>query len=219
MKQGATRKALDGVLRPGGLKLTARMLEYCAFTPGARILDIGCGAGITVNYLCDTCGFDAVGLDSSAAAFSRQGCSQRFYVSNAECMPFEAASFDGAMAECSLSVMKYKGEILDEINRILLPGGKLAISDLYLKEGISPLPGTIDRHSPSCLSGALTKSGLTGILKEHGFKTLCFEDHSYCIPEFLARYIMEYGALEECWQCGQDKKKFGYFLLVAEKTS
>ena len=52
-------------LRPGGLHLTARAVDFCGFAPGDRILDAGCGYGVTGRYLSDEYGIRVVGIDIS----------------------------------------------------------------------------------------------------------------------------------------------------------
>ena len=49
---------------PGGREHSLRMLELAALPPGARILDMGAGAGETLALLRES-GFDAVGIDLS----------------------------------------------------------------------------------------------------------------------------------------------------------
>jgi arsenite methyltransferase len=48
-------------IRPGGFALTKRAIEYCGFGKGARLLDVGCGLGATVEYLVDQHDFDVNG--------------------------------------------------------------------------------------------------------------------------------------------------------------
>ncbi len=52
-------------LRPGGLALTETALSRCSFSPGARILDVGCGSGGTVEWLIRRHGLRAAGVDPS----------------------------------------------------------------------------------------------------------------------------------------------------------
>lgn len=47
---GITEMADDGI-RPGGLRLTERALEFCRFPAQVPVLDVGCGNGATVHYL------------------------------------------------------------------------------------------------------------------------------------------------------------------------
>ena len=193
---------------PGGLTLTKRVAEYCTFIPGAKILDVGCGTGVTMEYLQDTCGLQAVGVDVSLVRLE-QGRKRlpylQFIQAAGESLPFVDVSFDGVITECSLSVMQDAGTVITEISRILIPGGKLAITDVYL-----PIS---DRSA-----GYLNRNQLKTMLEKAGFTIIVWEDQSAFLREFIACYIMEYGSMEELWQCVSiPKTKLGYFLLVAEK--
>lgn len=222
-------KLLDGVLRPGGLKITKRLLEYCEFNSGDRIVDVGCGVGTTVEYLQNKYDLDVIGVDLSKTAVEmgkKRNPDLQLIEASAEKLPFANNSMDGALAECSLSVMQYNSRVLAEINRVLVKGGKLAISDLYIRDEGTPRSG----KERNCLNGAKNYYELEQILKNNDFGILVWEDHSEYLKEFVFRYIMEYGSLEEFWQCNSKgnnhgdisplkKSSIGYFLLVAQKAN
>lgn len=217
----------EGVLRPGGLKLTEQLIGTCAFLTGGKVVDVGCGTGITVEYLRDKYGFWGAGVDISATRI-QQGKARtaglRLIQAAGETLPFAGNSVDGVLAECSLSVMQDTGRVLSEIWRILKPGGKLGVTDLYFRQTSGGVP-----------PGATTKTGIMNhdelmeILEEKGFKRIVWDDRSACLNEFVARFIMEHGSAEMLWQCLALRQKdrelsqqtlkrgLGYFLLVAEK--
>jgi arsenite methyltransferase len=221
-----------GVIRPGGLMLTIRLVEACAFPQGAQVVDIGCGTGITGEFFRNRYGLNAVGVDLSAVLLL-QGKERApdlcLIQAVGEDLPFDDGSVDGVIAECSLSVMQDVERVLAEIRRILLPQGKLGISDIYIRytEGAMPL-----RNIPcrGCISGALTEKELKQKLADHGFKLMMWEDQSQLWKEFIARLIMKYGSLDVFWQSALTvegdnsdlqaaikKARLGYFYLVAEK--
>ncbi|XER11914.1 2-methoxy-6-polyprenyl-1,4-benzoquinol methylase, mitochondrial [Sporomusa aerivorans] len=195
---------------PGELALTRRLIELCSFVPGAKVLDVGCGTGATMRYIHSVCRLETIGIDSSAERLNEaRMCSPglTFIQASGESLPFAPAMFDGVLAECSLSVMQDVGLALQEISRVLVPGGKMAITDLYLADSDSS-------------AGYLNKKQQQTILRELGFTSLVWEDQSAFLREFVARYIMEHGSMEELWQCVVTSgKKIGYFLLVAEKKA
>ncbi|HWR41713.1 DVU_1556 family methyltransferase [Sporomusa sp.] len=222
-----------GVVRPGGVLLTKRLLDYCAFPPLAKIVDVGCGTGITVEYLRDAHGLNVVGVDLSEERL-RQGRERsaglELIQAAGEDLPFTAASVDGVLAECSLSVMQDTGKALAEFSRVVIPAGKLALTDIYVRntDGTSP---PCNMQGSGCISGYLTYGELTKMLEENGFNIIVWEDQSAFLREFVARFIMEHGSAEKLWQClstrSNDRQicepspkttKLGYFLLVAEKT-
>jgi len=205
------------VIRPGGLRLTRQLLEYCTFEQGVKVVDIGCGAGITVQYLRDACHLCAIGIDLSEQLL--QQARERVpdlpvLWASGENLPFPDNSFEGVIAECSLSVMEDVNKVLAECGRILISGGKLAITDVYIRkeEGNDCLPGE---------TGAMTYAQFKKIVEENGFHIIVWEDQSIFLKEFVACFIMEHGLAEELWQCvltkADDRKRLGYFLSVAEK--
>ena len=52
----------DDLLRPGGTELTARAVGFCCLTPGAQMLDLGCGSGVSLRFLREK-EFKTVGID------------------------------------------------------------------------------------------------------------------------------------------------------------
>ena len=45
------REVCGDTVRPGGLTLSERAIAYCKFPLRAKIIDVGCGYGATVEYL------------------------------------------------------------------------------------------------------------------------------------------------------------------------
>jgi len=210
-------KMPEGV-RPGGLMLTQRLVDYCNFEHGAIAIDIGCGTGTTVEYLRNVRGVHAVGVDLSAVLLEqgrKRTIDLQLIQSPGEDLPFTDNSIDGVLVECSLSVMPDAGRVLAEVNRILVPGGKLAITDLYTREA------GYEKQLP----GIMTYSEIIQILQGHCFDIMVFEDQSALLREFVAGFIMEHGSAEELWKCigmeMNDRKNLGlgYYLLVAKKCS
>jgi len=192
--------------RVGGLGLTQEALDFCGFTSGSRLADIGCGKGATVRYL-RAAGFDAVGLDCDTAAIEQAGPYCR--LGDPSRLPYQAESLDGLFFECSLSQMQARRSVLAEANRVLKDGGRLVISDIYFRN---------DRQNGFLLG----RSKWQKIISEAAFTVLFFEDKSEGLAEFAAQLFWQHGSagLKELCGCDMEELKAGYcgyFLLIAQK--
>ncbi len=211
-------RAVTGpAIRPGGLELTGRAVEFCSFPAGARLLDVGCGSGVTVDFLRNRHGLEATGVDISSRLL-REGKSHDATLplirGNAERLPHGDASFDGILCECVLSLVNDAEGALAEFHRVLRPGGRLILSDVYPRE-----PGG-DRMD-GCLKGAVPFSVTRSMLDGTGFSILLWEDHTRYLKELAARLVLAgaepAGFCGEYTKAGGGHRRPGYYLLVARK--
>jgi ubiquinone/menaquinone biosynthesis C-methylase UbiE len=217
------------LLRPGGLELTARAIALARLGAGASVLDLGCGAGDSVRYLC-TLGLDAIGIDGTSDERNRPTRALDpavHIVARAEELPFPQNSVHGVLAECSLSLIEDQERVLLECARVLKDGGCLMISDLYARqpEGIA----AVRALTGSCISGIIVREELETILTRCGFSVEIWEDHSLALRESAARYILQNSSLEGLWTCTAEGStdviqaamrtaRAGYFLLIAARN-
>jgi hypothetical protein len=103
----------------------------------------------------------------------------------------------------------------------------MAITDMYARNRDS-YSLACNAAGTGCKSGIMTFGELAGMLEQHGFSPIVWEDQSAFLKEFVARFIMEHGSAEELWRCIANRRNgkqishqkntgLGYFLLVAEK--
>lgn len=220
------RKALGDALRPGGLALTDEAMAACGLPRGARLLDVGCGAGSTVAHLRDHHGLMAAGLDVSCVLLRSARTSSPelpLALARGERLPVCGGALDAVLAECSLSVMAEVGAVLAEFRRVLKSGGRLIIADLYLRapDGLTRAGA---RRPVSCLSGALTRTQIERALAGQGFDLLVWQDRSEALKVLAARLILAgvsparyWGAACAAATDSTAHQKPGYFWLVAEK--
>ena len=180
---------------PGGINLTERGIRLAGLREGMRVLDIGCGDGVTVELL-RSMGIDAVGLDidpynPSAADYIVRG--------DALALPFSSGEFDAVIFECSLSVITDAIAALREAERVVRPRGVLMMSDIFAKKMAPGLPWITD--------------DIRKILKWAGFGITIAEDHTPALVTYAAEAI----ANGERFCDGIDARQLGYCLVVAEK--
>lgn len=186
-------------------------MNFCSFKEGAKILDLGCGNGATVDYLIQNYGFDTYGLDKNPELPDN---SHNLIKSIAEEIPFPAASMDGVLMECSFSVMDNQAAVLKESVRVLKADGRLIISDMYARGEPAHLKG--------CLGDIDTKENLISQLESNGFRLELFEDFSHHLQTMWGQMIIKEGVKSFYSNLGADietmkRIKCGYCLIVARK--
>jgi SAM-dependent methyltransferase len=228
----AIRRVLGEAIRPGGLVVTDHAIELAALPPGAVVLDVGCGAGVTVEHLVDRHGLDAVGVDPSAALIAA-GRARRpglpLLRARAERLPLADGSVDAALAECILSVTSDAGTALAELARVLRPQGRLIVSDLYARRA-GGVPELRRLPARSCLHGALSRQELLDLVRAKGFRLRCWEDHSDALARLAVHLLWEEGSTCRLWCPDVDgvdpaelrtairRARPGYYLLIAENS-
>jgi len=209
-ESGPLRDVTGATIRPGGLTLTERALDFCNFTLGAQLLDVGCGAGATVEHLICRHGFVAKGVDSSPALIA-EGLGRtptlQLMEAAAETLPFTGDSHDGVLCECVLSLLDEPLKVLRELQRVLRSGGCLILSDMYSRD-----------EADDSLQGMVSHGRVEAWLSASGFTTLLWEDHTPLLRELAARLILAGGSLEGlCCAANNVGQRPGYYLLVARK--
>jgi radical SAM protein with 4Fe4S-binding SPASM domain len=84
-------------------------------------------------------------------------------------LPVESNSADLVISNCVINLTEDKTKVLDEIYRILKPGGRFIISDIVSDK---PVPGYLKRDKElwnACLSGALTDMRFKEAAENAGF--------------------------------------------------
>jgi len=218
-------------LRPGGLELTRRALAFCDLPAGARVVDIGCGTGVTVHYLRRYRRLKAFGLDRSSGMLGQarqHNPGLPLMQGEATCLPFGDCRLSAVMCECVLSLMEDTDAALREFYRVLAPGGLLVLADVYARAPdhagcLTSLPVTC------CLKGARSRDELVSRMHRSGFTLLFWEDHSEALKRLAAQLVFACGSLQALWgatdACASvnedpsavQRARPGYFLAVARK--
>ncbi|NLT07371.1 MAG: class I SAM-dependent methyltransferase [Solirubrobacterales bacterium] len=116
---------------PAALERHARYGWAAGLTGGARVLDIGCGGGSGTARLAETAR-TVTGVDVSPAriaeALAAHGSSARFLEGDMRRLPLDDDSFDVAVCFEALTHVAEVERVLDELRRVLRPGGTLLAS-------------------------------------------------------------------------------------------
>lgn len=193
-------------IHPGGITLTERLALLVNAGQGCRVLDVAAGKGETAFFLARDHGCRATGIDLSIKMLSR--AAQRtgesssdnqpaFLAADAERLPFSDRSFDVILCECSFSLLAGKETAVKEFYRVLQEGGRVGISDFYLK-GRAPLGGISSSSTGFpflCLDVPETEAGYCALLETGGFKAISFKDETDALKEFLLDLIFTFGSV------------------------
>jgi arsenite methyltransferase len=115
--------------------------------PGSTVLDLGCGAGTDLLIAAQMAGPEgrAIGVDMTAAMLERARDSAEemgletveLHESLIESLPLEDGSVDVVISNGVIDLVPDKDAVLDEIDRVLRPGGRLQIADVVIHEEVS----------------------------------------------------------------------------------
>lgn len=122
----------------GGVKATGRLVELIEPAAGDHVLDVGCGVGIAAVYLAKQYGCRVTGVDitplmvqraEERAAREEAGELTEFRVADMHALPYEDDVFDSAIAESVLSFSEDKLYVVNELARVVKPGGMVAFTE------------------------------------------------------------------------------------------
>jgi SAM-dependent methyltransferase len=143
--------------------------DMLGLSPTDRVLDVGCGPG---NYTRDLAqrakdGL-VIGIDASetmvAAAVKRGGGANLAYVrGDALRLPFEDRTFDAVSCVGVIHMTQDPMATLDEMLRVLVPGGRLAMMATHGKSGSPRVVVGTTLFDRDTLTGALAERGCTEI--------------------------------------------------------
>ena len=159
-------------------------LQTAAIRPGEKILDVGCGTGVLTRLACDAAGpaGSALGIDPTRNMIriakenaQRLGSRAEFKVAAIEKLPLEHSSFDVVLSSLMLHHLSpdLKREGLQEVYRVLKPGGRFAVSDVLFQGDMTLVPQELldDVNAWSgCIAGALHEDDFIARLQAAGFQ-------------------------------------------------
>lgn len=150
--------------------------------PGEVVVDLGCGGGLDVFLAAAKVGPTgrAIGIDMTPEmlTLARKNAQQsgvinvEFHQATIDKLPLPDASVDCVISNCVINLATDKQAVFREIVRVLKPGGRLAVSDIALKQ---PLPAELGNDLMAyigCIAGAISIADYEAGLTNAGFSAV-----------------------------------------------
>jgi arsenite methyltransferase len=146
---------------------------------GERVLDLGSGGGIDVLLSARRVGPTgfAYGVDMTddmlalarANAAKAGATNVEFRKGEIEVLPLPDAVVDVVISNCVINLSTDKPAVLAEMFRVLVPGGRIGISDVVAEDHLTPADRAAAGSYVGCIAGALSRREYLDGLAAAGF--------------------------------------------------
>jgi arsenite methyltransferase len=154
-------------------------LAVAELREGERVLDLGSGGGIDVLLSARRVGPSgfAYGVDMTdemltlaRANAARAGAGNvEFRKGQIEALPLPDASVDAVISNCVINLSTDKPAVLAEMFRVLVPGGRIGITDVVAEDHLAPADRAAAGSYVGCIAGALSRAEYLDGLAIAGF--------------------------------------------------
>jgi SAM-dependent methyltransferase len=150
---------------------------FASLRTGETVLDLGCGGGLDVLLAADRVGptGKAIGIDMTPEMLdlsrknSRDRTNVAFHQATIDRLPLPDSSVDCIISNCVINLAPDKPAVFREMARVLKPGGRLAVSDIALKQPLPPEIGVDLMAYVGCIAGAILIEDYRAWLVAAGF--------------------------------------------------
>jgi arsenite methyltransferase len=159
---------------------------------GETVLDLGSGGGIDVLLSAKRVGptGKVYGLDMTeemlALAIRNRdeagATNVEFLRGYIEDIPLPANSVDVVISNCVINLSTDKQKVLDEMHRVLRPGGRVGVSDVVADDELSPEQRAERGTYVGCIAGALSFTEYQEGLRAAGFEDITITSTDEPLP-------------------------------------
>jgi ubiquinone/menaquinone biosynthesis C-methylase UbiE len=159
---------------------------FANLRPGETVVDLGCGGGLDVLLAALKVGpaGKAIGIDMTPDMIDRarknaarpvEGrvlTNVEFHLARIDALPLPNDNVDCLLSNCVINLAPDKGAVFREMFRVLKPGGRVAVSDIALKQA---LPEELARDVAAyvgCVAGAIPIVEYERQLRAAGFEAV-----------------------------------------------
>ncbi|WP_067568690.1 arsenite methyltransferase [Nocardia acidivorans] len=149
---------------------------------GERVLDLGSGGGIDVLLSARRVGETgkAFGVDmtdemlalANANAAKAGVTNVEFLKGTIEAIPLSDSTIDVVISNCVINLSTDKPAVFAEMSRVLVPGGRIGITDVVAEDTLSPAERAERGDYVGCIAGALSFTEYRDQLTAAGFSDI-----------------------------------------------
>lgn len=192
----------DGYLEDADLGLGCGLpTQFAKIQKGDTVIDLGSGAGNDCFVARHETGAEGkvIGIDFTSIMIQKaRANAEKLGYNNVEFregdidqMPVSNDVADVIVSNCVLNLVPNKEKVINEIFRVLKPGGHFSISDIVL---VGTLPDALKHDAEmyaGCVAGAIQKSEYLGFIEAAGFKNISLQkEKPISIPnDILEKYL------------------------------
>lgn len=157
-------------------------INYASAMEGEICVDLGSGRGNDVIRLAETVGNSGFvyGVDISEGMIAKAEANlAKFEVSNAKILKSELENIlmdenaaDLIISNCTINHARDKFKVWSEVFRILKPGGRFVVSDIYSLDPIAEQYKNDPVAVAECWAGAVTRAEYLTVLEHTGFEKI-----------------------------------------------
>lgn len=175
--------------------------QYAQIRRGDTVIDLGSGAGNDCFVARHETGPEGkvIGIDFTEAMINKARVNAEklgynnveFRFGDIEDMPVNDQVADVVVSNCVLNLVPDKDKVIQEIYRVLKPGGHFSISDIVL---VGELPEALRKDAEmyaGCVSGAIQKEDYLKKINDTGFENVSVQkEKTITIPDdILLKYL------------------------------
>ncbi len=165
----------------GGITATNELIKLCRIKKGSKVLEVGCGIGLTSVYLAKK-GCMVTGVDISKAMIrkAKEKAEQKkvkveFMVADAQKLPFRKNVFDAVICESVMAFVPDNKKAMKEFARVAKPGGYVGITEVaWVKEPPAEMRKKMQDFAGSELR---TPGGWKKLFRDAGLKSIVARTH------------------------------------------
>ena len=194
----------DGYVEDADLGLGCGLpTQFAQIQNGDTVIDLGSGAGNDCFVARHETGAEGkvIGIDFTPAMINKARINAdklgfnnvEFREGDIDAMPVQDDVADVIVSNCVLNLVPNKEKVINEIYRVLKPGGHFSISDIVL---VGDLPDALKQDAEmyaGCVAGAIQKNEYLGHINDTGFEEVILQkEKPITIPDdILSKYLSQ----------------------------